>query len=139
MKTPVRGKGYKYISLSYLGVKTNYSVHRLVADAFIPNPEGLPCVNHKDGNKLNNHVDNLEWCDYSYNNHHAYDTDLKSNKTDFNVVWLILDSFYNRDLSKMEIRGLYPEVHKDTVYDIINGRSRKSIRNLFFSTFHHKD
>ena len=43
-------------------------VHRIVCDAFIPNPNNLPCVNHKDENKQNNVLDNLEWCSYSYNN-----------------------------------------------------------------------
>ena len=43
-------------------------IHRLVAEAFIPNPNGYDCVNHKDENKLNNCVDNLEWCSKQYNN-----------------------------------------------------------------------
>lgn len=49
------------------GTYKNYSVHRLVANAFLPNPLNLPEVNHKDFNKLNNSVDNLEWCSRQYN------------------------------------------------------------------------
>ena len=46
----------------------NFRVHRLVAEAFIPNLNELPCINHKDENRKNNHFKNLEWCTYSYNN-----------------------------------------------------------------------
>lgn len=53
-------------------------VHRLVAEAFIPNPDNLPTVNHKDGNKHNNVVENLEWASFSENNQHAYDNNLKT-------------------------------------------------------------
>lgn len=58
--------GYLHVTLCY-GKKEDCSVHRLVAEAFIPNPDNLPCVNHKDENKTNNAVENLEWCSYSYN------------------------------------------------------------------------
>lgn len=49
-----------------------FRVHREYAIAFIPNPHGLPQVNHKDGNKLNNSIDNLEWCTAAYNTQHAH-------------------------------------------------------------------
>ena len=52
--------GYKYYRLSKDGKKSMFYEHRLVAEAFIPNPDNLPIVNHKDGNKLNNNVNNLE-------------------------------------------------------------------------------
>lgn len=65
------GHGYYHIVLSNNGKIKGYLVHRLVAQAFIPNPNNLAQINHKDENKLNNHVDNLEWCDHKYNNNYG--------------------------------------------------------------------
>lgn len=59
--------GYSVITLSFNGIHKQYLVHRLVAMAFIDNPNGYEFVNHKDENKKNNNVDNLEWCTKSYN------------------------------------------------------------------------
>lgn len=59
--------GYKVTGLGENGKTKFVLVHRLVAMAFIDNPNNYPIVNHKDENPLNNHVDNLEWCNYSYN------------------------------------------------------------------------
>lgn len=60
-------KGYCTVVLGKEGKYKTYAVHRLVANAFILNPNNLPCVNHKDENPSNNFVDNLEWCTYRYN------------------------------------------------------------------------
>lgn len=60
--------GYRKVTLTNNKKKYSKMVHRLVADAFIPNPSNLPSVNHKDEVKTNNFVENLEWCTVSYNN-----------------------------------------------------------------------
>lgn len=56
------------MSLCKDGEQKNYLVHRLVAEAYLPNPNDLPLINHKDENKENNALPNLEWCTYEYNN-----------------------------------------------------------------------
>lgn len=61
LKSNKNYKGYLHVSLTKKCVSKTKSIHRLVAETFIPNPDNLPQVNHKDGNKLNNCVDNLEW------------------------------------------------------------------------------
>lgn len=63
--------GYSHVSLSKEGCRKRVMVHRLVAMAFIPNPENKPHVNHLDSNRKNNHVDNLEWCNQKENMQHA--------------------------------------------------------------------
>lgn len=69
---PDVNRGYKRVTLCHDGITTRHLVHRLVAEAFVPNPEGKPHVNHLDGNPSNNNVDNLEWCTPSENEYHSY-------------------------------------------------------------------
>lgn len=64
-------KGYLYVSLCKNGESKNYTVHRLVLTAFIENKDNLPCINHKDENKQNNKLENLEWCTYLYNSNYG--------------------------------------------------------------------
>lgn len=73
--------GYSRCSLWLNGSCKEFLVHRLIAKTFIPNPENLPFVNHKDGNKLNNSVSNLEWCSAKGNVNHAFDTGLMPTST----------------------------------------------------------
>ena len=70
MKKGTRGNDgfmYEFVVLTKNKERKHCSVHRLVAEAFIPNPDGLPEVNHKDENPLNNNASNLEWCTRQYN------------------------------------------------------------------------
>ena len=67
------GNGYLRVGLSHEGKQKQHLIHRLVAQAFLPNPNNLPVVNHKDGNPSNNNVSNLEWCTQEYNTN--YDTE----------------------------------------------------------------
>ncbi len=70
IKTRLRN-GYLAYTESINSKKRNVSVHRMVAETYIPNPHNLPCVNHIDGNKENNHVSNLEWVSHKENAQHA--------------------------------------------------------------------
>lgn len=70
--------GYPIVGISVNGDNKVMHVHRLVAISFIPNPESKPTVNHIDGNKSNNHVDNLEWATWGENNKHAISTGLRT-------------------------------------------------------------
>lgn len=66
--------GYKIVHLRKGGKMKNFKLHRLIASAFISNPQNLKCVNHINGNKQDNRIENLEWCTHSQNNAHSYRT-----------------------------------------------------------------
>lgn len=68
--------GYYMVAFRVSGKKKYVRVHRLIAETLIPNPNNLPMVNHKDTDKLNNSLINLEWCTNSYNTQEAYDCNL---------------------------------------------------------------
>lgn len=68
LKQHMHSNGYKIVPLTKDGKTKNVFVHRIVAMAFLANPDKLPCINHKDEDKTNNFVENLEWCTYQYNN-----------------------------------------------------------------------
>lgn len=77
MLTPQNGNnGYKFVNLSKNGITNNVDIHRLVAETFLPKDDERNVVNHKDGNKHNNTVENLEWVTYSENSKHAVRTGL---------------------------------------------------------------
>lgn len=68
LKPVISSNGYLFVNLCKQGKQKPTNIHRIVAKAFIPNPNNLPIINHKDEDKTNNCVNNLEWCTYQYNN-----------------------------------------------------------------------
>lgn len=123
--------GYYFVSGS-LGSrkhKITFKNHKAVAETFIKNPNNLPIVNHKDGNKLNNRIDNLEWCTFKYNIKHAYENDFvsikygedRSNaKLTIKQVEYIRKNYIPRD-RKFGTRGLARKfgVHHSTIVDVL--------------------
>lgn len=71
LKYNLNKHGYRQVHLSKNGTKKCFTIHKLVAKTFIPNPNNLSVINHIDGNKLNNNASNLEWCTVQYNSQHA--------------------------------------------------------------------
>lgn len=96
-------KGYVTVALSKESKLKYYLVHRLVAEAFLDNESNLPQVNHINGNKLDNRIENLEWCDQSYNQTHARKIGLQGGEKS-NTAKLT-----ERDIKA--IRKLYPKVN----------------------------
>lgn len=78
LSTRISNEGYELVSLHRY--RKTFTVHRLIAKQYIANLDNKPCVNHKNGNKLDNRVDNLEWCTYQYNSQHAHDDLIKKGK-----------------------------------------------------------
>lgn len=95
---------YRRIVLMREGIKTRYMAHRLVALTFIPNPDNLPYINHKNGCKSNNAVENLEWCTASENSRHAIRTGLQ--KPELNIP------SNSKAVICLETGVIYPTVHK---------------------------
>lgn len=108
----VNDSGYRLVSI--LGKQER--VHRILATLFIPNTYNHPCVNHIDGDKLNNSIDNLEWCTHSHNNKHAYDIGLKEAKSGEDNV---LAKFTNEQV--IAIR----EAHECAVYGYVTRKCKE--------------
>ena len=131
----IGSKGYYLVNLSINGKCKTYQVHRLVAEAFIPNPENYPVINHKDGNKHNNHFENLEWCTYQHNAQHAVENGLIAHAVGVatsNGQFLEKDIrdirvLRSNGMSQSKIASLY-HVTKGAIQQILNGNTYKWVR-----------
>lgn len=115
---PAKDKyGYLYVGLYKNGIPKKGKIHRLVAFAFIPNPTNLPQINHRDEDKTNNAVNNLEWCDAKYNNNYSQAKPVLQYDLNGNFIreWPSLAKVY-------EELG----IHKSDISDCCKGRKVKT-------------
>lgn len=124
IKSFVSHRGYPLVSLFNKG-KRGFSVHRLVAKAFIPNPDNLPEVNHKNGIKTDNRVENLEWCTSQANIDHSVATGLWKPNKGSNHGTSILD-----EKKVLYIRDKYASGVSATALSNEMGVAKSTIQNI---------
>lgn len=122
---PVKNKsGYSVIQLHKNMKFKTFTIHRLIAKAFIPNPNNYPCINHIDGNKLNNDISNLEWCTHKHNSQEAVRIGLFDN-----VKKIQRENAIKNNLSKYHILANEVTKKKVSQYDK-NGNFIKSYNSM---------
>lgn len=105
LKPQKRNNGYLQVGLFKNGNPKMFLVHRLVAEAFIPNPDNMPEVNHKDEDKTNNCVENLEWCTHGYNNNYRSRNERSAQTQSKTVYQFSIDGQFIREWpSGMEVQ-----------------------------------
>lgn len=127
LKQVVSSEGYGMVNVGGLN---SVSVHRLIAGAFIPNSNGLPCVNHKNGIKTDNRIENLEWVTYSDNTKHSYKIGLQKPQRGTAHVNAVLDDLsvrvireaYELNMGTQSQIAKYFGISQQHVSDIINKR-----------------
>ena len=102
LKLGNHNQGYLSVNLCKNNKVKTYLVHRIIAETFLPNPDNLPCVNHKDEDKTNNSVVNLEWCTYEYNNNYGTANERMSKSLTNNIYTSREVDVYDLDMNFIE-------------------------------------
>ena len=116
--------GYKLVTLCMNGKTKQVPIHRLVAEAFIPNPNNYPIVNHKDENKLNNCADNLEWCTNEYNITYGTANQRRAEKGKVPILQMTVDSVFVRRFDSAKEAGKLLGIGHSSITAVCKGRQK---------------
>lgn len=121
LKQSLKSNGYLSVDLVY-DRKKSVSVHRIVAEAFIPNFHNYPVVNHKDENKLNNNASNLEWCTQKYNANYGFGPFAKNSE----VIQMDLDGNYIKSWESMKSAEEELNIRYQTISAVCRGKKKSA-------------
>lgn len=117
-------KGYLVVALSKNNIRKTKKIHRLVADAFIPNKNNLPFINHKDECKKNNHVNNLEWCNKQYNNTYGSRVERAKQKLIKTVLQYDRSGFFIREWGSLTEASSTLHIHNGSISECCKGKRK---------------
>lgn len=134
--------GYIIVCLCYMGSQKTFKLHRLLAQAFIPNPENKPQINHINGIKNDNRLENLEWCTASENIKHAYDIGIKKVSAKHIEALVSMsknncgeNSVFSKKVLNVITGEVYPSI---TIAAIKNGYKPKTLSSIFLRPLSNK-
>ena len=126
LKPRANKSGCEYVNFNIDGHRSNFAIHRIVANAFIPNPKYKPEINHKDGNKSNNKIFNLEWVDSSENKIHSYKSGDRKKQTK-KVEQYSKDGNFIREWSSVSEAAVYMGCVVGAISNCCLGRTKTSM------------
>ena len=122
--------GYQIVALSNENGKKHIGVHRVVAITFLDNPMDLPEVNHKDGDKTNNKVENLEWCTAKENDAHARNSGLKNQEKP--IIAKNIETNETLTFKSVTEAGAFLGINKGTISKVLNGKRNQTHGYKFY-------
>lgn len=126
--TPCKSNnGYMQVHLSIDGVMKSHKIHRLVAKTFIPNPYNLPQVNHKDEDKTNNCVENLEWCTQSYNMNYNDGQKRRASSRDYEEISKKRSEVQSKEVTQYDFDGRIVAIWRNAYVAEEHGYNRTMI------------
>lgn len=116
--------GYAVVKLPKEGKRVHHKLHRLIANAFLPNPNNYPVINHKDEVKANNNLSNLEWCTHQYNNtyNQIHYRRNKSHRT--SVIKMSIDGVFIESYNSVNEAGASNNIHPSSISNCLRGRDK---------------
>ena len=124
-------RGYLMVNLSKDNIKTTKRIHRLVAEAFIPNPENKPQVNHIDEDKTNNVASNLEWMTAKENTNHGTRNERASKSRSIPIIATNIKTGESREFNSTKECGKQLGLHKGSICSVLKGRQKQTKGYIF--------